>query len=242
MRVVAIVQARMGSSRLPGKVLLPVGQRVMLEQVLHQLSRARLVDAAVVATSVDLADDPIAQWATAHRVTCCRGSLTDVLDRFRQAAAEVDADAVVRVTADCPLLDPEVVDCVVAAYRAAHPAVDYASNVLERTYPRGLDTEVFSRAALEQAARAASRPHEREHVTPYLYENPTSFRLLSVRNEVNLSRYRLTVDTPEDLALVRAVLSRVGGEVTRWQDVVELLAREPALVDLNRRVEQKPLH
>lgn len=276
--VVAIVQARMGSIRLRGKVLADIGGRSMLARVCDRLRQATRVDQIVVATTLDPEDDGIVAQCDRLRVPCFRGSAEDVLDRYHQVANRLAADLVVRITADCPLIDPEVVDLVVgallkeaggqapdagevgAASGSGDPAPgrlgrqtgrdpwpcylppDYASNTLRRTWPRGLDTEVMTAAALGRAWQEASQPHDRAHVTPYIYRHPELFRLLPVTGPEDRSDGRWTVDWPEDLDFVRAVYGRLGGDQGfSWRDVQALLRREPALAELNRHVPQKQL-
>jgi spore coat polysaccharide biosynthesis protein SpsF len=241
MKVVAIVQARMGSTRLPGKVLLDIGGESMLARVVQRVRRAQTVQRVVVAATLNAADEPIVRECRRLRVELYRGSELDVLDRFHQVASLCEAGVVVRITSDCPLIDPGVIDRVVEAFLDWRP--DYASNVLHRTYPRGLDTEVVDMPALERAWREAVEPCQRAHVTPYFYEHPGKFRLLSVTCEMDHGDHRWTVDTPEDLAFVREVYARLnGGDSITWEKVLELLVREPALLDLNRQVRQKLLH
>ena len=169
---------------------------------------------------------------------CFRGEEQDVLDRYYQAARANAADAVVRITSDCPLIDPELVDETVEVFRDEH--ADYASNVFPRTYPRGLDTEVFSFDALDRAWREAREAHQREHVTPYLYEHPQIFKLASLSGAADYSRYRWTLDTREDLELLRAIYSRFDGrDDFSWQEVLRLMEREPELAELNSQVLQK---
>jgi spore coat polysaccharide biosynthesis protein SpsF len=241
MNVVAIIQARMGSTRLPGKVLRDIAGDTMLARVVRRAQLARSLSAVVVATSVAPSDDAIVAECARLGVPVFRGHEQDVLDRYWQAACAHQADVVVRITADCPLVDPGVVDQVVAAFRDARP--DYASNVLERTYPRGLDTEVMALATLEQTWREADRPYQRAHVTPYIYQNPDRFRLLSVRADADYSAYRWTVDTPEDLAFVQAVYARLRDKpAAPWTVVLTLLTGEPDLAEMNRDIQQKALH
>jgi len=238
--IVAVVQARTGSTRLPGKVLADVAGRSMLARVCERLGRAGTVDGVIVATTTEPADRAVAAECARLGVPCFRGSEWDVLGRYHDAAAAWGAEVVVRVTADCPLIDPEVVDRVVLAFLDARP--DYASNTLERTWPRGLDIEVFTAAALARAHREARLPHEREHVTPYLYGHPQQFRLLAVTGPDRLGHLRWTVDTPDDLRLVREIYARLGSEgVFSWRDAARLCKREPALAELNRHVRQKQL-
>jgi spore coat polysaccharide biosynthesis protein SpsF len=230
----------MGSTRLPGKVLQDLAGQSMLARVVQRVERASRVDQVVVATSTSAADEAIVAECARLGVASFCGSEQDVLDRYYQAAVHYGAWAVVRITSDCPLIEPEIVDRVVAAFHAARP--DYASNTLERSYPRGLDTEVMGMAALTQAWAEATEPYQRSHVTPYFYQNPASFTLLSIRQVRDDSQHRWTVDTPEDLAFVRQVYERLGssGEF-RWLDVLDLLDREPELLAINRGVQQKAL-
>jgi len=240
MKILAIVQARMGSSRLPGKALKDIQGRSMLARVVRRAQRSSLIDRLIVATTDKEADDAIASECKVLGVSVFRGSEDDVLDRYYQAAKAFSAEAVVRITSDCPLIDPDVIDRVVQVFLDNSP--DYASNTIENTYPRGLDVEVFTFSALEKAWRNASRDFERVHVTPYIYLHPELFRKLSVTSEKNLSFYRWTVDTAEDLALVRAIYEKMGGDDHfSWRDVLELFEREPCLAELNRHIRQKSL-
>ncbi len=241
MKITATIQARMGSTRLPGKVLMTVGTEPVLARVVHRLRRAALIDGIIVATSDRPADDAIVRECNRLQVACFRGSENDVLDRYWQAAQWCGAEAIVRITSDCPLIDAELVDETIQAF-LSHSA-DYTSNALERTYPIGLDAEVFTIATLERTWRAAREAYEREHVTPYIYEHPELFRLVSVRDERDYSAYRLTLDTHEDLQLIRTIYSRFEGrDDFGWQDVLALMEREPELAQLNARVLQKAVH
>jgi spore coat polysaccharide biosynthesis protein SpsF len=239
-RVVAIVQARMGSTRLPGKVLRRIGTRTMLARVVERTQRASMLDEVVVATTTGADDEAIVAECRRLGVPVFRGKEQDVLDRYWQAARAHQAQMVVRITSDCPLIEPEVIDRVVDAF--LHVAPDYASNTLERSYPRGLDTEAVGLAALERAWHEATEAYQRVHVTPYLYQHPELFRLLSVTGDVDRSDYRWTVDTLEDLAFVREVYERLGDDGTiGWMEVLDLLVHEPDLAELNRPVQQKAL-
>jgi spore coat polysaccharide biosynthesis protein SpsF len=242
-RCVAILQARMGSRRLPGKVLAEILGRPMLERILARVKQARCPDELVVATTTGLDDDPIAALCERLAVRCSRGSAEDVLDRFRQAAAENQADIIVRITGDCPLIDPELVDETIRAFQEASPPVDFACNRLpwERTYPIGTDTEVCSREALEASWREADQTYQREHVMPFLYENQDRFRIVHVRSsDATLGEMRWTVDQAEDLAFVREVYTRFGGrDDFGWREVVALVRREPELARINLDVTHK---
>jgi spore coat polysaccharide biosynthesis protein SpsF (cytidylyltransferase family) len=234
LRCVAIVQARVGSSRLPGKALLDIAGRPMVAHVVDRALAILGVDGAVLATTVDPADDALADFARLRGVPCTRGSENDVLDRFHQAVNEHPADVIIRVTADCPLLDPRVSGLVVAEYLRRAGDVDYVSNVHPPTYPDGLDTEVLSREALERAWREADWPSDREHVTSYIWRNAGAFRLANVATEPSRAHLRWTVDERADLEFVRAVYARLGaGSHFGMEEVIELLAAEPELARIN---------
>lgn len=239
MTTVCIVQARMTSTRLPGKVLLPLAGKPLLERQLERLRRARLLDAIVVATTTNASDDAIADLCAACGLACFRGSEHDVLSRYAGAAEAAGARHVARVTSDCPLLDPAVVDEVLAAYR--QHACDYASNTHPQSWPHGMAVEVFSRAALEQAHAQACTPDEREHVTPFIYWRPDRFRLWNVRRDPDLSAHRWTVDTPEDYELVSRLFEAAFRQRQDFglADVLEALDRHPEWARINSHVQQK---
>ena len=233
--VVAIIQARMGSSRLPGKSLAEIEKRPMLWHVIQRVKRATLVDRVVVATSTAPADDAIEKMCLESGVPCHRGSENDVLDRYYHAALAEKAAQVVRITADCPLIDPEVIDQMVRRFQRGD--LDYASNAMVRTYPDGLDTEVLSFSALERAWHEASRNSEREHVTPYLRSG--KFRIANVENALEFSHLycRWTVDEQEDLEFVRAVYGAFRGrENFLMEDILQLLRDQPELEKLNSQI------
>jgi len=239
-KVVAIIQARMGSTRLPAKVLADIRGQPMLWHVLQRTRAAETLDEVIVATTTQPSDDSIVAFCRELGARCFRGSEEDVLDRYYQAASQHGADVVVRITSDCPLIDPGVLDKTVRAFLAEQP--DYASNSVIRTYPRGLDAEVMTLRVLERAWREARQPYERSHVTPYIYESPGRFRVLSVTGDRDYSEFRWTVDTPQDLEFVRSVYARMGRDEFLWSDVVSLLEREPELGAINQSVVQKALH
>jgi spore coat polysaccharide biosynthesis protein SpsF len=239
---VIIVQARMTSTRLPGKVMEPIEGRPMLAWQFDRLRRVRDDVRVAVATTVNQADDAIATLCEHEGVPVVRGSELDVLDRYRQAADALGADPVIRITSDCPLIDPDVSRQVLELWERKQP--DYASNTLERTFPRGLDTEVFSHGALESAWQRADAPFEREHVTPYIYLRPEEYRLANLAAHADLGGLRWTVDTDEDLAFVRAVYQAIVPDTPAFttRDVIELLERRPDIGRINATVEQKLLH
>ncbi len=233
--VVAIIQARMGSTRLPGKSLAEIEGRPMLWQVIQRVKRSRLVDRVVVATSTAPADDAIEKMCRENDVPCHRGSENDVLDRFYHAARAEKAAQVVRITADCPLIDPEVIDRVVGRFQ--HGDLDYASNAMVRSYPDGLDTEIFSFSALERAWHEASKTSEREHVTSYLRSD--KFRTANVENDLTYlyQHYRWTVDEPDDLEFIREVYKAFRGQESfGMQDVLRLIGQTPGLEKMNSEI------
>jgi spore coat polysaccharide biosynthesis protein SpsF len=241
LKTVGIIQARTGSTRLPRKVLMDLGGETVLARVVHRLSRSRMVSQLIVATTESPGDDAIVRECQRLSVSCFRGSEHDVLDRYYQAARAAGAESVLRITADCPLIDAELVDDTVRT--VVEQQADYASNVFPRTYPRGLDAEVFTMVALDRAWRQASEPHQREHVTPYFYEHPETFKLASTRGESDYSAYRWTLDTTEDLELLRNIYFRFGNQDNfGWREMIMLMEREPELVELNAHVMQKPLN
>jgi spore coat polysaccharide biosynthesis protein SpsF len=238
-KITIIIQARMGSTRLPGKVLMDLRGRTVLARVVGRLRRATRVDEIVVATTDCVADDAIVRECSRLGVSTFRGSEVDVLDRYYQAARLFAAGIVVRITSDCPVIDPQLVDETICIFHQQRG--DYASNAFPRTYPRGLDTEVFTIAALEQAWRDAREPYEREHVTPYFYEHPELFRLVSQRGQIDYSQYRWTLDTAEDLELLHTIYARFDDGDFSWSDAIQLMEREPELAELNSHVVQKAL-
>ncbi|HPL64444.1 MAG TPA: aminotransferase class III-fold pyridoxal phosphate-dependent enzyme [Syntrophales bacterium] len=229
-KIVSIIQARMNSRRLPGKVLQEIEGVPMLGRVIDRVRASRLASLTVVATSEGASDDPVEAYCRSIDIPCFRGNEDDVLDRYYRAADRFGADVIVRITADCPLIDPIVIDRVIAAYLQG--SCDYASNRIRYTYPDGLDTEVFSREALAETWRSARKKAEREHVTPYIRESGR-FRVAGVECETDLSQrdMRWTVDEPADLEFVRSIFKRLGGNrkpFGMW-DVIRLLDKESRL-------------
>ena len=238
--VIAIIQARMGSERLPGKVLLDIEGQTMLERVVRRIQRSSSIDDVVIATTDRPADVVVAGEAERIGVKVVRGDEDDVLDRFRQAAIESGAATIVRVSADSPLVDPEVIDMVVDAF-LSHD-VDYASNKLEPSFPLGLDVEAFSRDALESAWQDAAEPYERSHVTVRMYSSASSMRTLPVTTTPDRHSWRWTVDTAEDLEFARQVFRRMGGgNEFSWRDVVSLIEANPGLAAINSHLRPKPV-
>lgn len=243
MTVAAIIQARMGSTRLPGKVLRPLAGRPMVEHVVRRVQQIPDLDVVVTAIPEGASDDPLAEHlAGLEGLTVFRGPEDDVLARYVGAARAAEADVVVRITADCPLICPSVSHRVLAAFLERRDELDYASNTLERTYPQGLDTEVVARTALESAAAEATERPDREHVTYFLWRQPERFRLYSVTDTEDHSDLRWTVDTAEDFELVERVLGALpDGEhhTADYGRLLDLFAEHPEWRRLNETVRQK---
>lgn len=240
MKTVIISQARMTSTRLPGKVLKEVLGKPLLAYQIERLKKTKKADAVIVATTVNTTDEPIVELCGRLNIACFRGSEEDVLSRYYHAACEAQADIVVRVTSDCPLIDPVVVDEVIDAFTACWEC-NYASNTLVRTYPRGMDTEVFSFVALEQAFKEAAAKPEREHVTPYIYNHPEIFRIKNVLYRQDESRHRWTVDTADDFTLIEKIINELYPNKPGFalEDVLALFDRHPEWYFINAHVEQK---
>lgn len=239
MKTVIIVQARMTSTRLPGKVLLPLAREPMLARLVQRLRRVKGADTMVIATTTNAADDPIVALCEVLGVACHRGSEHDVLSRYAEAARQHVADVVVRITSDCPLIDPNLVDRMITTYR--HGDCDYLSNMLPPTWPYGMAVEVFSAAALYEANQEASQDSEREHVSPFIYWHPERFRLRNVESLQNLSHHRWTVDTPEDYQLVHQLFEALYPTLPDFSlnDVLAVLEVHPGWMHINQHIVQK---
>jgi spore coat polysaccharide biosynthesis protein SpsF len=232
--IAAIIQARMGSTRLPGKVLKEISGRPMLWHVVHRIRQTQLVDEVIVATSTGDGDDEIAAFCEQAGVRYFRGSESDVLDRYYQTAKNVAATTIVRVTADCPFIDPTIIDKVITAHLGN--GYDYISNTIYRSYPDGLDVEVFSFDALAKAWQEARLASEREHVTPYIWKNEGLFLLGGVRQEDDQSALRWTVDEPADFEFARQVYQHLfsNERLFLMKDIVALLESNPELEKINQ--------
>ncbi len=241
MKTVIIVQARMTSTRLPGKVLKRVLNKTLLEYMVERLRRVTRAAGLVIATTLNVSDDPIVALCDSIGVSSFRGSEDDVLSRYHGAALHAGADVVVRVTSDCPLIDPAVIDGIIAAFHDRMPDVNYISNVLIRSFPRGMDTEVFSFEALDQAFIEATEAAQREHVTPFINRQPARFRIEHITHHPDLSRHRWTVDTPEDFELIERMLTALYQTRPEFDmnDCLALLDAHPDWSSLNAHVEQK---
>lgn len=233
--ILAVLQARMSSTRLPGKVMRLIEGRPMLGRHLDRLKRCTMIDELTVATSEEPSDDPIAAFCNSEGIACFRGPLTDVLARFEGAVAQYPSvNHVVRLTGDCPLADPAIIDDIVRTHLAGN--FDYTANTLAPRVPDGLDAEVMTRTALSIMVAEAAEAYEREHVTPFLYRHPDRFRVHFVHSETDQSLVRWTVDTPEDFRLVEAVFRELlpGGPFGSGE-IAALLQRRPDIASLNQR-------
>ena len=229
-----IIQARMGSSRLPGKVLMKSGNGMpLLYHVINQLRHCSKVKNLVIATTTNQEDDEIEKFADNNSVNVFRGSEKDVLDRYFQCAKKYSFSTIVRITSDCPLIDPQIVDKVIERFFSGN--YDYATNTLIRTFPIGTDAEVFSFSALETAWKNAQLPSEREHVTPHL-RNKGNFKTINVENDTNISNLRLTVDRIEDFELIKEILNNISINPIHLEDILELFSRKPELIEINKHV------
>lgn len=239
MKIVAIIQARVGSTRLPGKVLEDIAGQPMLAHVVDRTRRAKTLDETGVATTTQPDDNAIVRVCQNQGWPYFRGSEEDVLDRYYQAALAFEADVIVRITSDCPLIEPEIIDKVVDEFLRYYPAVDYASNTLIRTFPQGLDVEAIGFSALKKAWQGDDNPVWREHVTPYIWHHPDKFKVRKVANDIDYSYMRWTVDTPEDLTFVRQIYDYFKNDAFGWREVLHLLEMHPEWMEINRHVQQK---
>jgi len=232
-----IIQARMGSSRLPGKTLMKLNQNnTVLDFVVNQLSFSTLIDKIIIATTDLEQDDVIEQTAKNLEIQCFRGNSDDVLDRYYNCAKKFNIDNIVRVTSDCPLIDPKIIDEVIRKYKSEN--YDYFTNTLIRTYPIGTDVEVFSFETLEKTWQNATLPSEREHVTPFIRNKKMNFRIGNLENEKKLDHLRWTLDRQEDLNLIREIISKINKNPILMNDILNLFSIEPKLIKINENISQ----
>lgn len=244
MKTFLIIQARMMSSRLPGKVLRPLLGKPMLEWVIKRASRSKVIDGCVVATTTDPSDDKIEQWGNEHGVFVFRGSQFDVLDRYYQAAKQAGADFIIRVTADCPLIDPDLIDELFGFYQKEQ--ADFAANRLpppwHRTYPIGLDAEIVSMTMLEKAWKNAAEKYEREHVMPWFYDTPGRCKVAILDNPVDYGMHRWTVDTPEDYEMMHLLFEKLDDPSSAsWMDVLRTIEENPEIELINASSKAKEM-
>jgi len=239
MKTVAIIQARLGSSRLPGKVLRPLGGKTMLECVMQRLSECRTIDQLVIATTTEPADRELIEFCQDRQWDFHAGSENDVLSRYVETAEKYAAEQIVRITSDCPLIDPRIVDQTVDLINS-NPEIDYASNFHpRRTYPRGLDCEAMTRRTLDRIDRLAITPRYREHVTLYAYQNPKKFNIASTQETEDWSHLRWTVDTEDDLRLASEIYHHFGDSPFDWRQIIKAYETHPSWIEINRHCLQK---
>jgi len=223
-KVGAIIQARMGSTRLPGKVMKKINNRELLGYSYHRASQSSLLDLVIIATTKNKKDDVIVQWCQEKNITYTRGSEDDVLDRYYQTAKEYQLDIIVRLTSDNPFCDPKIIDMLIK--KIIESDTDYVSNrIKKRTYPYGLDAEVFTFTSLKEAWQNAKLKEQREHVTPYIMSHPKKFKLLELQNKEDLSEYRLTVDDLEDFKKASLLIERYEADKKQWREIIEILEK-----------------
>jgi spore coat polysaccharide biosynthesis protein SpsF len=241
-KIVAIIQARMTSSRLPGKVLKEIAGIPMIAHVINRVAKAKLVDQTIIATTHDPADNLIEEFCNERGIACFRGHPFDVLDRYYQAALKFQANTIVRITADCPLIDAELIDQIILSFLEME--VDFAANRLpppwKRSFPIGLDIEVVRFTALEKAWKSAVLPFEREHVLPYLYDQPDRFKILLMHHEPDYGIKRWTVDTSQDLDLVEKIFHHFSPQIDfSWLEVIKFFEENPELETINTDISAK---
>ena len=245
MKVVCLVQARVGSTRLPGKILKEICGKTILHHEIDRLKKCKEIDEIVIATTDKEDDDKIVNEAKKLSVKYFRGSENDVLSRFYYSAKENNADIIVRVTSDCPCIDFEILDKMLIYFKEKYKEkqVDYLSNTIKRTYPRGYDIEIFTFSALEKSYINAEKEYEREHVTPYIYDKTNNFLKLPFENKDDYSEYRVTLDTIEDFIVIKNIFENLyyKNPYFKLNDVVQYLNDNLHIVDINKHIEQKKL-
>ena len=233
MKIDCIIQARMGSSRLPGKVMMKIDKiNTIMFYVVNQLKNSKKINRIIIATTNLEEDDIIANYAKTMKVDLFRGDAFDVLDRYYQCAKNFSSEIIVRITADNPLIDPGIVDDVVEQF--IKNSFDYVSNAKPRTFPYGTEVEVFSFQALEKAWNNAKKPSEREHVTPYFHNNKNQFKIFSVKFSEDLSYLRWTVDRKNDLKFVRKIVSEIKKRPILMTDIIKLISKNPDITSINK--------
>jgi len=233
MTIGCIIQARMDSTRLPGKVMMKVDEKnPIIFYLISQLKFSRFIDKIIIATTDLKADDVIADFAKKMGVFIFRGDSNDVLDRYYKCAEKFKISTIVRITADNPLIDPTMVDSAIQFFKSN--SYDFIANVRPRTFPQGTEVEIFSFEALKKAWKEATKPSEREHVTPYFYNNPNKFTQFSIKNKENLLNLRWTVDTMDDLDFVKELIAKIQKRPILMDDILDILKKEPSLIEINK--------
>lgn len=233
MSIVAIIQARLGSSRLPGKVMKDIEGNPVIKIVIDRLSNSKLIDKIVVATSNESKDDPLAEYLKELGISIFRGSENNVLSRYYEASIKYKASSIVRITADCPIIDPNIVDMVIQKF--LDKEADYCSNIFPRSYPQGLDTEIFTKAALKKTYLEAKTYYDKEHVTPYI-RNSEKFKVINLLNDKDASNHRWTLDYEEDLRLLKIIFKYFNPEIHfSSQQVMDFILENPEIISINKQ-------
>lgn len=240
--IAAIIQARMGSTRLPGKVLKKLNGKSLIENIVLRVRHCTTVDEILVATTTNKLDDELEQWCFEHQIKCYRGDEKDVLKRYFDAASFINADVIIRITADDPFKDPKVIDAVVK--QLIDNNLDFSFNNFPPTFPEGLDTEVFTYEAIKKAMESNTTDFEKEHVTQYFYHNPNDFRMMNYSYTKDVSDIRLTVDSKEDFLLAEEIYSKLApnGEMFYLEDVLRLMEAHPDLMEINQNVKRSAMY
>lgn len=241
MKVTAIVQARMGSTRLPGKILKEVNGKPLLLHQIERLMRSKLINNLIIATTLNEQDDEVVDFCRKHNIDYYRGSEDNVLERYYKTWEQYGGEAIVRLTSDCPIIDPEIVDKTIQYF--LDNSYDYVSNTVKRTFPRGLDTEIFSSKTLKLAYEQAMLDRDKEHVTAYIYTHLTDFNIGHYKNDKDLSAYRWTVDTEEDFELIKRILEAFDGQEEKLtlNSAAKLMEENPSWININKHIEQKKI-
>ena len=243
MKINAIIQARYGSTRLPGKIFMDITGKPLLWHVVNRLKYVNLIDDIIVATTTDEKDDLTEEWCKKNDVKCYRGSEDDVLNRFYCAATEFPCDIIVRVTADDPLKEPKIINNIIK--KLIDEKLDLSTNVFPPSYPEGLDCEVFTFDVLQTMEKATNNSYDREHVTPYIYNNPDKFKIGNVSSAKQLSSYRWTIDNKEDYEMVNEIYNKrknQNNEILLMKEILEILEENPEIADINSDVKRSGMY
>ena len=238
-KIICIIQARMGSTRLPGKVMKKIKRKSILYYVIERVKKSKMIDKIIIATTTNKNDDLIVKEAKKLKVDIFRGSEEDVLSRYFFASKEFNADIVIRITSDCPLIDPEIIDKIIKKHIESKS--DYTSNTIKRTYPRGFDTEVFNKDIIKDVYKNASEKYQREHVTIFILENKERYKITNVETKGKLYRpdIRVTLDTIEDFELISKIIENFDDISFGLEEVIDFLNENPQLLELNKNINHK---
>ena len=234
--ICCIIQARTGSTRLPKKVIQKIDNKnTVIDYVINQVKYSKKIEKIIIATTNLIEDDIICQYANLQQIECFRGSSEDVLDRFYQCAKKNSAENIVRITADNPLIDPNIIDVIIERYKKEK--CDFMTNAIDRTFPYGTEVEIFSFESLEKSWKIAKKPSEREHVTPFMCDPKNGFKLINIKLKENYSHFRYTVDRIEDLQLVKKIIKNIVERPILMKNIINLYKKNPELFEINKHIE-----